>query len=219
VGRHPVRRRSGRVEGHRLRDALRRGVGALRRVRPVRHRAGARAGGSAAPRRARQLNPAGEDDALTALRDASAAIVDGVERTLPAWVARSIESILDAWGKADDETRAQALEFAAIAGHTASARVADDLRALFALDPAQQATTPLEIVRTAVREPTDVLRAAGVPAVVRDAFAERAWPEDRYGLVPSTLGDLGDPELGPLQLAWGLAKAKVLRARAEPGRS
>jgi len=73
----------------------------------------------------------------------------------------------------------------------------------------------LEIVRTAVREPTDVLRAAGVPPVMRDAFDERAWPDDRYGLTPSTLGDLGDPDLAPLQLAWGLAKAKVLRARVD----
>jgi hypothetical protein len=101
-----------------------------------------------------------------------------------------------------------------VAGRTAASRVADDLRALFALDAADQSATPLEIVRTAVREPTDVLRAAGVPAVVRDAFAERAWPDDRYGLAPSTLGDLGDDELAPLQLAWGLAKTKVLRARA-----
>jgi hypothetical protein len=91
--------------------------------------------------------------------------------------------------------------------------VTDELRTLFALDAAAQSATPLEIVRGAMREPTDVLRAAGVPPVVRDAFAERAWPDDRYALVPTTLGDLGDPELGPLQLAWGLAKTKVLRAR------
>jgi len=34
-----------------------------------------------------------------------------------------------------------------------------------------------------------------------------------YGLVPRTLGDLGDPELAPLHLAWGMAKATVIRAR------
>ena len=44
-------------------------------------------------------------------------------------------------------------------------------------------------------------------------FDERSWPDDGYGLVPHTLGDLGDPELGPLHLAWGMAKTGVLRAR------
>ena len=37
--------------------------------------------------------------------------------------------------------------------------------------------------------------------------------DDIYGLVPRTLGDLGDPELAPLHLAWGMAKATVIRAR------
>lgn len=127
---------------------------------------------------------------------------------------RCVAGILDAWEQADDETREQALSYATLAGHTAAARVGDDLRALFALDASEQRATPLEIVRTAVREPTDVLRAAGVPPVVRDSFDEEAWPDDRYGLVPRTLGDLGDPDLAPLLLAWGLAKTKVLRARA-----
>jgi hypothetical protein len=77
----------------------------------------------------------------------------------------------------------------------------------------EQRATPLEIVRSAYREPTAVLRRAGVPEVVRDDFDARAWPDDVYGLVPRTLGDLGDDELAPLHLAWGLAKAKVIRER------
>ena len=133
---------------------------------------------------------------------------------MPAWVEASVARILDAWGKADGATRTKAAEDAVAAGRAAAARVTDELQALFALDAAEQRMTPLEIVRTAVREPTEVLERAGVPAVVRDAFDEQSWPDDRYGLVPRTLGDLGDAELGPLQLAWGLAKTKVLRARA-----
>jgi hypothetical protein len=84
---------------------------------------------------------------------------------------------------------------------------------LFALDAAQQRTTPLQIVRGLVAAPTSVLRTAGVPGVERDAFDERAFPDDDYDLAPRTLGDLGDPDLGPLLLAWGLAKAAVLRDR------
>ena len=93
----------------------------------------------------------------------------------------------------------------------ATDRVGTELDALFAVDPVAQRTTPLEIVRTAYREPTTVLRGAGVPEVVRDAFDERAWPDDVYGLVPRTFADLDDEALAPLHLAWGLAKAKVLR--------
>ena len=96
----------------------------------------------------------------------------------------------------------------------AARRVGERLAALLATDPEEQRETPLEIVRTLYEEPTEILVAAGVPPVVRDAFDERAWPEDRYDLVPRTLGDLGDPDLGPLHLAWGMAKATVLRARA-----
>ena len=87
---------------------------------------------------------------------------------------------------------------------------------MFALDPAAQTATPLEIVRSAYREPTAVLVSAGVPAVERDGFDQHAWPDDRYGLVPHTLGDLGDPDLAPLMLAWGMAKAAVL-VRAPSG--
>jgi hypothetical protein len=93
--------------------------------------------------------------------------------------------------------------------------VVAELDALLALDPDAQRTTPLAIVRTAYREPTAILDAAGVPPVRRDPFDERMLPEDRYDLAPRTLGDLGDPELAPLHLAWGLAKAQVLRARAD----
>ena len=86
---------------------------------------------------------------------------------------------------------------------------------MFARDVEAQRSTPLEIVRRAYREPTAVLAAAGVAPVERDDFAERAWPDDTYGLVVHGLGELGDEELGPLQLAWGMAKAKVVRARRD----
>jgi hypothetical protein len=134
-----------------------------------------------------------------------------VERTLPGWVVGRVGYILDAWGRAPPEVRRRAEREAVEAGAVSARRVGAELGALFALPVVRQRSTPLEIVRSAYREPTAVLRAAGVPPRARDAFDERSWPDDEYGLVPRTLGDLGDESLAPLHLAWGLAKASLLR--------
>ncbi len=166
-----------------------------------------------------------EAEALTRLREASEAIVVGVESRLAGWTQRQVGRILDAWGRTDAVTRARAEAEAAAAGPQVADRIGGALRALFALDPEDMRVTPLEIVRTAVAEPTAILRAACVPPVDRDEFAERSWPADRYALTPATLGDLtdtgaadpggenGPDDLGPLQLAWGIAKVRVLRVR------
>lgn len=150
---------------------------------------------------------------LEALRATGEAIAAGVARELPGWVSAQVERILDAWGRADDAARARARAAARDVGPEAAARVGRELEGLFAVDPAQHRSTPLAIVRTAYREPTVILGAIGVPDVVRDPFDKRTLPEDRYDLAPRTLGDLGDPQLAPLHLAWGVAKARVLRAR------
>ena len=157
-----------------------------------------------------------ETNARVLLDDASAAIVEGVERCLASWVEQSVTTMLTLWGQASGDASERAKRSAAELGPMVAERVAGELRVLFGADPAQQHGTPLEIVRGAYREPTEILRAAGVAAIVRDEFAERQWPDDIYGLVPANLGDLGDPELAPLHLAWGLAKAKVMRARVLP---
>ena len=155
------------------------------------------------------------------LQEASDLIVAGVDRELPGWVERSTARILDAWDelgrdgarRLDAHARAQADRDAYIAGEAARARVVADLRVLFALDAAEQRATPLQIVRTAHREPTALLESLGVPHVVREEFDERSFPDDVYGLAPHTLGDLGDPDLGPLHLAWGMAKTRLLKVR------
>lgn len=151
--------------------------------------------------------------ALARLDETGAAIVAGVGRQVPGWARAQVDRLLDTWGRAPADARVRAEAQSAQAGAAAARRIVAELRALFAVDPAQQQATPLEVVRTAYREPTAVLAAAGVPPIVRDEFDERAWPDDDYGLVPRTLGDLGDPELAPLHLAWGMAKATVIRAR------
>jgi hypothetical protein len=162
---------------------------------------------------------AAEARGLAMLAEASTAIRTGVGRELSGWVVRAVTRILDAWGRADAAVRERALAEARAAGAAAAARIGAALDELLGADPAEQRATPLEVVRSVYREPTEVLRAAGVPAIVRDEFDERAWPDDVYGLVPRTLGDLGDDDLAPLLLVWGTAKATVLRARAARGRA
>jgi hypothetical protein len=158
--------------------------------------------------------PEEEARAVARLEETADAIVTGVEAWVPRWVQTQVIRLLDAWGRVGPDVRARAHAQATDAGTAAARRIAIALRDLFAADPEQQQATPLEIVRSVYREPTEVLAAAGVPPVARDDFDERSWPDDVYGLVPRTLGDLGDPELGPLHLVWGMAKATAIRARA-----
>jgi hypothetical protein len=153
-----------------------------------------------------------EPTALRRLEEASAALIDGVSLALPAWAARSADVLLTAWGGLDDARRLEVIAAVREAGERAARRVAAELRDLLALDPAEQRATPLEIIRSAVAEPTAVLVAAGLPEVVRDPFEERAWPDDRFGLVPRTMRVL-DPDLAAVHFAWGIAKAALLRAR------
>lgn len=153
-----------------------------------------------------------EATALQLLDEASAALIEGVRVALPAWAHRSADLLLGAWGGLDTDRRREVGAAAREAGKLAAERVAGELGELLALDPAEQRATPAEIIRSAVAEPTAVLAAAGMPDVVRDPFDERAWPDDRFGLVPRTLRDL-DPDLAAVHFAWGIAKAAVLRAR------
>jgi hypothetical protein len=159
------------------------------------------------------MSAAGSGGAEARLREASAALVEGVERALPEWAARSADGLLEAWARLAGDRRREVVAEARTAGEAAARRVAAELAALLALDAGEQRSTPLEVIRTAVVEPTVVLAAAGVPDVVRDAFDERSWPGDRFGLVPRTVRDV-DPDLAAVHFAWGVAKAAVLRARA-----
>jgi hypothetical protein len=124
-------------------------------------------------------------------------------------------AVLLAW-QAGAPTDPLVLARAADAGRAARAEVVPALRALLALDIDEQRVNPLTLLRRAVRYPTEVLAEAGVAPVVRDAFDERAFPDDPYGLTPATFADI-DPALHEPGLAWGAAKAHVhlVRRRAE----
>jgi hypothetical protein len=157
-----------------------------------------------------------DPELMERLRAAGDAILEGVGRELPGWIIRSVDRIIDAWGRLTPAEVDAARAGARSIGPIAAERVAGELRALFEADPADQWSTPLNIVRTAYLEPAEVLEHYGIPPVVRDSFDERHAPADRYDLSPRAMADLGDPDLGPVLLTWGMTKAKVLRARVAP---
>jgi hypothetical protein len=98
------------------------------------------------------------------------------------------------------------------AAQAARLEIGAALRALLEADIDEQRTTPLTLLRTAVRYPTEVLEAAGVPGLERDRFAEEAFPDDIYDLSPATFADI-DPSLADAGLAWGASKAFAHKKR------
>jgi len=156
----------------------------------------------------------GDREAEALLAELGARLGALLVEAVPAWVVREVERIVDAW----DASRPSGVDRAAVrmeadeAGRRAAADVAPRLAAVFSADVDAQSTTPLEVVRAAVVYPTEVLRRAGVPAVVRDSFAEAKFPHDLYGLTPASLATL-DPSLGDPARAWGAAKAMAHKAR------
>lgn len=153
-------------------------------------------------------NPDDADDAVALARYADALAV-GVEAALGPWVERSVASVLDQWRPGQVSEWADA---AHRAGEAAVSDVGPRVRELLSADVDSQRTGPLALLREAVRHPTEVLAAAGVPPVVRDEFAERVFPADVYGLAPASFADL-DPALAEVALVWGAAKAHVILAR------
>ena len=136
-------------------------------------------------------------------------LASAIEAALPGWVERSVERILVAWqGQADPAV----MERARSAGRRAAGEVGAEVRALLAADVDEQRTTPLAVLREAVRYPTAVLREAGVPAVERAAFDERNFPDDDYGFTPMSFAEV-DPALQEPGLLWGAMKARIHRAR------
>lgn len=150
------------------------------------------------------------------LAEYGGALADAIDRVLGDWVVRCVElRVRDYFGS---DASPEILHEARVAGDRARAEIGASVRALLARDVDEQRANPLSIVRTAVRYPTEVLRAAGVPPVVRDEFDERAFPDDVYALTPASFADV-DPSLHEPGLLWGAAKAHahLMRHRTTRG--
>lgn len=146
----------------------------------------------------------------------AAALADAIEEVLPGWVERSVAVALAAAG---EEADAAVAEEAEAAGRRAAVEVGAAVRALLATDIDSQPTTPLTLLREAVRYPTEVLRRAGVkPVAARDDVKVRLFPDDVYDLSPAAFADV-DPRLAEPGIVWGAAKAyeHLRRHRSEDG--
>ena len=155
-------------------------------------------------------DPASGEPALL-LAAYGAALAEAVADVLGGWVLRSVEGRWqDFHGSAAAEPSLRAA--AEGAGAAAVAEVLPVLCRLLQAGLDQQWTGPLALLRGAVRYPTEVLRGAGVPPVVRDDFAQRNFPDDDYDLTPASFADI-DPALHEPGLLWGAAKAHAALRR------
>lgn len=145
----------------------------------------------------------------------ASALADAVDAALASWVRRSVTTRCAQSGTEWTTELSTATEQAA---ETCVAVIGADVRALLSEDPDDQRTTPLSLLRGAVQYPTAVLAGAAVPAVRRDEFRERTFPDDPYDLTPAGFRDI-DESLQEPGLVWGAAKAHVhLARRRDEGR-
>jgi hypothetical protein len=149
------------------------------------------------------LTDAPDPDTRATLRLYSDALADDICAVLPTWVTTSVHRVISAWVGEVPTAVGEAAEGAA---EEALADTGEQIRRLLGCDIDDQRTTPMALLRGAVRYPTTVLRAAGVPPVERDRFAESTFPDDDYDLTPSNWSDV-DPSLAEPGIAWGAAKA------------
>ncbi len=149
-------------------------------------------------------------ESSTPVLDLERAAADAVEP----WLVRTVVvTARRALGEVPADLDAKARDMAARAAPVVLA----DLHELLHTDVDEQRSNPLSVLRSAVRFPTEVLRAAGVPPVERDDFERQAFPADVYGLVPATWRDV-DESLHDPGIVWGAWKAAtVLRRRREQG--
>lgn len=137
----------------------------------------------------------GRSEGSDRVAEHAAALAEAICAALPRWVELSVTRLAP-------ELREQAV----LAAEDAVADLAPRIRALLTADIDDQPTTPLALVREAVRYPAGVLAAANIAPVPRDAFERERFPDDAYGLTPATWSDV-DPALQELGIAWSAAKA------------
>ena len=138
--------------------------------------------------------------------DPGAALLDTARRVVPGWLRRVT---VEAGRRGGVDPAQLELRLDAVV-ERASGDLVERLGHLLGTDVDEQRTTPLTLLRNAVREPTQLLQELGaVPPSSPDAGR---FPDDVYRLGPATWSDV-DPSLHEPGLAWGAWKAMTVLAR------
>lgn len=149
----------------------------------------------------------------TTYESATAELITAIERVIEEWLLRvAVDRCRDHHGEVSDEF----VGVATAAAREGARRTIDRLHSALEVDVDAQRVNPLQILREAVRFPSEVLRQANVPPSERDEFDERINPDDIYGIAPAHWNDI-DESLTEPGIVWGAAKAGTVlqRRRAE----
>ncbi len=132
---------------------------------------------------------------------------------LGGWLVRRVVAVAQRSGSIADEQVALLSERAA----AIAVELLADLHDLLQMDPDEQRTNPLDLIRRGLHPATRALDDLGIEPSLRDPFDVRTLPDDRHSLAPMTWADI-DERLVESGLRWGAWKASViLRRRREEG--
>jgi len=158
---------------------------------------------------------AARDAAAAQVRQAADAIAAELRVVVPRVVELQVRGLVAAWGRLSPEERHAVERAARAAGSRAAADLAEAWEVESAKPLPEQRHGPLEFLRSLRRYPTEVLSAAGIPAVRRDRFMEERFPDDVYGLIVERFLELPGgtgANLHALHLAWGVGRALWVKA-------
>ena len=149
----------------------------------------------------------------TTYESATADLIDAIDKVVEGWLVRVAETVFVARNGPLTGDFRRAAQAAAREGATWTMT---KLHAALEVDVDAQRVNPLQILRDAVRFPTELLVVAGIPAPQRDEFDVKINPDDVYGIGPAHWNDI-DESLTEPGIIWGAAKASTVlqRRRAE----
>ena len=149
----------------------------------------------------------------TTYESATVDLIDAIDKAVEGWLVRVAETVfVGRNGVLTGDFRRAAQE----AAREGATWTMTKLHAALEVDVDAQRVNPLQILRDAVRFPTEVLLAAGIPTLQRDEFDVKINPDDVYGIGPAHWNDV-DESLTEPGIIWGAAKASTVlqRRRAE----